>query len=295
MAEKCIGPVRFIPGENRGRYPYCNSVYIEGARILIDPASDRGRLMELRDGPGVKEVWLSHWHEDHFMHLDLFEGVPFAMPALETAPLTDPEIFMDWYGIDDPGFRNFWRQALKDTFHFRPRTPSRTFKGGEEIALPGVTVDVIHVPGHTPGHLAFLFREPGVLFMADYDLTKFGPWYGDRDSSIEDTIASVNRLRRVPARAWLTGHEHGLFESEPGELWDRYLAVIDEREEKLLAYLSEPRTIVEIVNQWIVYKKPREPKGFFEYGERALMAKHLERLIRAGSVMEEDGEYRATP
>ncbi len=292
-AEKLIGPVRFIPGENQGRYPYCNSVYIEGAGILIDPASDRKRLIELRDGPGVNEVWLSHWHEDHFMHLDLFEEVPFAISELETAPLSDPEIFLDWYGIDDPAYRDFWRQALKDTFHFRPRTPGRTFRGGETIELAGVTVEVIHVPGHTPGHLALFFSEPAVLFMADYDLTKFGPWYGDRDSSIGDTIASIERLRRIPARAWITGHEDGLFQTEPGELWDRYLAVIAERENQLLAFLSTPRTISEIVNQWIVYKKPREPRGFFEYGERAIMMKHLERLMKQGAVIEENGGYRA--
>jgi glyoxylase-like metal-dependent hydrolase (beta-lactamase superfamily II) len=293
MEEKRLGPVWFIPGENKGKYPFCNSVYIEPAGILIDPASDRKRLMQLREGPGVKEVWLSHWHEDHFMHLDLFDDLPFAISELETAPLTDAEIFMDWYGIDEPGYRNFWRQALKDTFHFRPRTPARTFQGGEVIELPGLTVEVIHVPGHTPGHLAFFFREPAVLFMSDYDLTKFGPWYGDRDSSIEDTIASVNQLRRIPARTWLTGHEDGLFESEPGELWDRYLAVISEREQKLMAFLSAPRSMDEIVNQWIVYRKPREPKGFFEYGERALMGKHLERLMRQGVVIEENGGYRA--
>ena len=48
MQERCFGPVRFIPGENHGKYPFCHSVYIEGAGILIDPASDRERLKRLR-------------------------------------------------------------------------------------------------------------------------------------------------------------------------------------------------------------------------------------------------------
>jgi glyoxylase-like metal-dependent hydrolase (beta-lactamase superfamily II) len=74
--ERHFGPVWFIPGENRGRYPFCHSIYIEGARVLIDPASDRERLVQLRENPGVETVWLSHWHEDHFMHLDLFDGLP---------------------------------------------------------------------------------------------------------------------------------------------------------------------------------------------------------------------------
>jgi len=38
MEEKKFSPIRFIPGINQGKYPYCHSVYIEGAKILIDPA-----------------------------------------------------------------------------------------------------------------------------------------------------------------------------------------------------------------------------------------------------------------
>jgi glyoxylase-like metal-dependent hydrolase (beta-lactamase superfamily II) len=45
--------------------PFCHSPYIEGAGVLIDPASDRNRMKRLREKSGVKAVWLSHWHEDH--------------------------------------------------------------------------------------------------------------------------------------------------------------------------------------------------------------------------------------
>ena len=78
MEEKSFGPIRFIPGINRGKYPYCHSLYIEDAKILIDPASDRERLKRLREEVGVEQVWLSHWHEDHFMDLDLFDDLPLA-------------------------------------------------------------------------------------------------------------------------------------------------------------------------------------------------------------------------
>ena len=44
MRETAFGPVRFIPGPNRGKYPHCHSVYVEGDQILIDPAADRERL-----------------------------------------------------------------------------------------------------------------------------------------------------------------------------------------------------------------------------------------------------------
>ena len=216
---------------------------------------------------------------------------PWLCPISETEPLASPETFMDWYGMDNPEYRETWRQLLTDQFHFHPRAATRTFRGGEVMAFNSVTIEVISTPGHTPGHLAFFFKEPAVLFLGDYDLGKFGPWYGDRDSSIEDTITSVNKLRQIPARTWITGHETGLFETDPGEDWDRYLNIIEEREQKLLAYLVQPRTLDEIVSQWIIYQKPREPAAFFEFGERALIGKHLERLLAKGRIQQAGDRY----
>ncbi|MCX7141119.1 MAG: MBL fold metallo-hydrolase [Proteobacteria bacterium] len=292
---KKFGPVHFIPGAGRGKYPHSNAVYVEGAGILIDTGPGREACTALRDGPGVREVWLSHWHEDHIACLDLFEGLPLRQMEIEAEALAGVEHFLDWYGIESEPFRDYWRKTLVEDFHYRPRRASGFFTAGEVIDLGGCSVEIIHTPGHTPGSTSFYFREQQVLFMADYDLTRFGPWYGDRDSSIESTIASLERLRRIPARVWLTSHEDGCFQGDPTEmatLFDNYLGVIDQREGKLLEYLKgAPRTMADIVGQCIVYRKPREPKAFFEWGEQALMGKHLGRLTRQGKVVCENQYY----
>lgn len=291
MEEKHFGPLWFILGENRGKYPNCHSIYIEDAGVLIDPGSDRKRLIQLRENIGVKEIWLSHWHEDHIMHLDLFDDLPLCISEMDAEPLSDIEIFLDGYGMEQDDYRQFWEALLKEQFHFRPRKPSRFLKDGEIIHLGEISVEVISTPGHTLGHLAFFFKEPGVLFMGDYDLTSFGPWYGDVNSSIEQTIGSLECLRTIPAKVWLTGHETGLFEEEPGEIWDKYLNVINEREEKLMNLLKEPRTLENIIEAWIIYGKPRKPKALFEFGERALMKKHLEKLMNQGAVAMVEDRY----
>jgi hydroxyacylglutathione hydrolase len=291
IREKNFGPIWFIPGEQGGRYPFCHSVYVEGAGLLIDPASDRERLMQLRDGPSVTGVWLSHWHEDHLMHLDLFDDLPLRISEPDAPPIASVEAFMDAYGMDQTDERAYWREILVKDFHFKPRLPSGFLREGTEILKDGPTIEILSTPGHTPGHTAFFFKEQGVLFLGDYDLTQFGPWYGDVESSIEETIASVRRLREIPAKRWITGHETGLFEVEPGELWERYLDVISVREEKLLDFLKQPRTLDDIVEAWIIYGRPREPKAFFEFGERAHMKKHLEKLVKEGIVRREGKRY----
>jgi glyoxylase-like metal-dependent hydrolase (beta-lactamase superfamily II) len=292
MQEQCFGPIRFIPGENRGKYPFCHSLYIDGEGILLDPASDRNRLKRLREESGVREVWLSHWHEDHFMHLDLFDDLPLRMSEQDAPQLSDIELFLDGYGIEKEEHRRAWREIATTQFHFRPRLPTGFLQGGQQIQLAELTVDIVPTPGHTPGHLCFFFQEPGVLFLGDYDLTPFGPWYGDRDSSIEDTIASIERLRKIPATIWLTGHEAGIFDAQPADLWDQYLAVIDHRQSRLLDFLDEPRTMPEIVNEWIVYRRPREPLDFYAMSEEMIMQKHLDFLMAKSIIVKEEGRYR---
>lgn len=294
VKERHFGPVQFIPGENRGKYPFCHSVYIEGAGVLIDPASDRQRLIELEANKGVKEVWLSHWHEDHLMHLDLFDDLPLCISEPDAPPLTGLDRFLESYGAISGKARDFWEKILVEQFHFRPRKPAKYLRPGETVRFDEVTVDVIGAPGHTPGHVALFFREPAVLFLADYDLTWFGPWYGDVESSIEETIQSVNHLKSIPAKVWLACHEKGVFEEEPGSVWDDYLGVIHEREGTLLDLLEIPCTLDDIVNAWITYGKPREPMAFYEFAERLHSKKHLEKLIKEGIVTKNGEKYCKT-
>ena len=295
MKERCFGNVRFIPGENRGKYPYCHSLYVEGAGVLVDPASDRERLIRLRDENGVHAVWLTHWHEDHFMHLDLFEDTPIYISEPDAPMISDIESFLDGYGIETEALKQYWREIVQNQFHYRPRVPAGFLTDGQVVRLEGVTVDMIHTPGHTPGHMAFYFREPGVLFLGDYDLTRFGPWYGDRDSSISDTLESVDRLRQVDAKVWIAGHETGVFDATPDKIWDDYLGIIHERERKLLDLLAEPRTMEEIVSAWIVYRKPREPREFYAFAEQAIMSKHLDFLMAKSIVIKKNGKYCLSP
>ena len=292
MDDPRFGPVRFLQGEDRGRYPYCNSLYIEGPGILIDPGSNRERLLRLRTEEEVRMVWLSHWHEDHFAHLDLFDDLPLWVSEPDTPPLGDLDLLMHWYGFNEEE-KGVWGPRLLHQFHFRPRKPARFLVGGEVVRLGGLSIVVVGVPGHTPGHLAFFFRDASVLFTGDYDLTSFGPWYGDRFSDIDQVYASIERLRGISASVVLAGHEAGVFQAPTDEVWARYASVIGKREEKLLELLNEPKTLEEIAAACIVYGKPREPKAFFGFGERAQMAKHLEHLQKRRLVFLEDGRYRS--
>ena len=123
---------------------------------------------------------------------------------------------------------------------------------------------------------------------------KFGPYYGDKASSIEDTIESLQRLAKIEADVYLVSHgKEAILDGDPAHI-DRYMGVIFQREEKLLAFLgSGPKTMEEITAHGIIYGGHTLSDGAWELSmsEQSMMKKHLERLERLGKAKQEDGRY----
>jgi hydroxyacylglutathione hydrolase len=51
---------------------------------------------------------------------------------------------------------------------FAPPERFETLADGMVLDIAGVTLEVLHTPGHTPGHCCFLQRGEGVLFSGDH-------------------------------------------------------------------------------------------------------------------------------
>ncbi|PKN19838.1 MAG: MBL fold metallo-hydrolase [Deltaproteobacteria bacterium HGW-Deltaproteobacteria-6] len=292
MQDCQFGRVRFVCGENGGRYPFSHSLYLQGdkTKVVLDPACSLSKLTRLKD-EGVDCVWLSHWHEDHIRYLNIFETCPLWLSERDFPPLTDLNVFLDWYDIQETGARAYWEKEMRETFNYRPKEKARFIADDEIIDLGGLSVQVLATPGHTPGHLSFFFPDEELLFLGDYDLTSFGPWYGDLYSSIDETIQSIRRLKAVPAKLWVAAHNAGLYRENPAGLWDNYENVIYQREERILDYLDEPKTLTEILSAWLIYGRPREPKEFYEFNEKVLVGKHLEYMARQGMIVLEKDRY----
>lgn len=83
--------------------------------------------------------------------------------------------------------------------------PSRWLADGECIDLGGRRLDVLHTPGHSPGHLCFWEAEQGYLFSGDlaYKGTLFAN-YPSTDP--ENYLHSLERVAELPVRRVLPGH-----------------------------------------------------------------------------------------
>ncbi|MEU3661880.1 MBL fold metallo-hydrolase [Streptomyces sp. NPDC032940] len=201
----------------------------------------------------------------------------------------------DGYGLP-PDATEATRTMLRDHFHVRDRPDAAGFEDGTVFDLGGRTVTVVHLPGHTPGHSGFLIEPDGFLFVADIDLTSFGPFYGDVGSSLTDFESSVRRCRDIGVRWYGTAHQKGVIEGAGqfrGRL-DDFAAVVERRDAALLAFLDEPRTVEEIAEHRLVYRRHVEGPHVGPV-ERRTAVQHLERLIDRGLVTQAGkGRYRAT-
>ena len=143
-----VGPI----GEN------CFLLRREGSdRVLIvDPGEEPDRILAALEQTGgrAEAILLTHCHFDHIgavAPVAKATGAPVYCPEIETPILADIMAFVPWEGFGP----------------FESYEADETVRGGEELELAGMTIDVIFTPGHSPGHVTYSVRDEGAIFSGD--------------------------------------------------------------------------------------------------------------------------------
>jgi glyoxylase-like metal-dependent hydrolase (beta-lactamase superfamily II) len=144
---------------------------------IVDPGGDLPRIHEAIGQLGVtpEKIWLTHGHIDH-------AGAAADLAEALSLPIEGP-------GEAD-GFllANLAEQGQRFGIETRAVTPDRWLDEGETVSVGDLTFNVLHVPGHTPGHIVFVnaparFALVGdTLFQGSVGRTDFP--YGDHDALI---------------------------------------------------------------------------------------------------------------
>lgn len=180
-------------------------VAVSGDELLvIDPAWDGERLARRIEAahPGVRPVGIvcTHGHADHVggvagLRRALGKDIPFALSADDAGSIAVNIAYQreKWgFEADDPG------------------APDRLLAEGDELRVGDATLQVIAVPGHTPGGIVLFCAasEGNVAFVGD---TLFPGSHGRTDLEGGDDVAIMQSLaklgRLLPAdTVCLTGH-----------------------------------------------------------------------------------------
>lgn len=126
--------------------------------VFVDPGGEADKLMDAAKELGVTitEIWLTHGHLDHAGGA---EDVRDALGVPIIGPHKDDQFWMDtieqsWakYGYEGMG---------------RNCKPDRYLDEGDTLSLGGVTFDITHCPGHTPGHVVIHNKALSIAFVGD--------------------------------------------------------------------------------------------------------------------------------
>ncbi|WP_439272026.1 MBL fold metallo-hydrolase [Pseudochrobactrum sp. HB0163] len=128
------------------------------AGVVVDPGGDVEAIKDViaKNGLQIEAIWITHGHVDHIgAAADLRDAlqIPVIGSQVEDAFLYDHvESSAAQYGLG-AGYRNF--------------QPDRWLKEGDVLQVAGENFEVLHCPGHSPGHVVFINKAMHFALVGD--------------------------------------------------------------------------------------------------------------------------------
>jgi len=187
---------------------------------------------------------------------------PIDKPIIE-----DARKFMEYYGALNSPMEDFMEDYLYGALKIKDTEINTTFEDGEIIEIgEDFRLKVVHTPGHSAGHCCFIELNTKIGFLADIDLSSFGPWYGCKDCDVIDFEESIDNLKNLNIEIAVTAH-NGLIEgsSEINKKLDDYKSIIFQRDDLILERLSEnnPTSVEDLMRKKIIYHKYND--GYLDF------------------------------
>ena len=122
--------------------------------VLVDPGAEGERLVRAVEASGatLDAIWLTHAHVDHVLGIAAVKrvwDVPIYMHPLDRPVFDRTELMAQMFGLPFD----------------QPPLPERELAEGDVLTLGPLSFDVMHTPGHAPGHVTI--HGHGVAFVGD--------------------------------------------------------------------------------------------------------------------------------
>lgn len=151
--------------------------------VLIDPGDEGARLIAAVEEGGwtLRALWITHAHIDHV------GGIAAVKRRWDVSVFLHP--------ADRPLYDHVPEQGRKYGLRIEaPPAPDRDLAEGDVVTVGGLSFSVMHVPGHAPGHVAFVGH--GAVFGGD---CLFAGSIGRTDLPLSDPRALQQSLMRFAA------------------------------------------------------------------------------------------------
>lgn len=137
----------------------CTLIWCEETKkaAVIDPGGDLDHIVKTAEDQGVEieKILITHGHLDH-------AGGTEELKQRLDVPIEGPHE-ADKFWIDQLP-EQCARYGFPPSFSF---TPDRWLNDGDTVTIGNETMDVLHCPGHTPGHVVFVNKDQKIALVGD--------------------------------------------------------------------------------------------------------------------------------
>lgn len=156
--------------------------------VLFDaPDHTAGPLLDEAQHRGwdLIGLWLTHGHFDHFLdHVEVTRRFPGAKVLI--------------HRLDEPKLLRPNSSGFPLPFAITPRRPDGYVEDGQKLSIGSLTCEVIHTPGHAPGHVMYHFPEDKLLVGGDLIIAGAVGRTDFADSSPAALYTSIRRVMQLP-------------------------------------------------------------------------------------------------
>jgi len=210
-----IGDVEFIWARNSKEFFFSNSILIhDSLTTIVDPSSNFTYLEQLASQKVVQQVLNTHYHVDHRSLNHLFRHSRFLCHPKDEAPILSFDNYLKFADSERQSDYVQWLKNIFSSLEILDGYVSHLVQDNELLPLKDHKVQAIHIPGHTPGHLALFFEDIDLLYTSDIDLTPLGPWYANISSDIDEFLQSIKRVKHMHCRYYATSHGGRVYDRE---------------------------------------------------------------------------------
>lgn len=257
-----------IPGFTFGANVYLIKLENKEA-ILVDAGPSAPQALEMLETTlrradvslnAIRHIILTHGHFDHFrMAAQIVErsgALVWVHPAdrkkLTSVSLNpffvdqEPAIrFLGKLGVSKAEIASAMSEAETMERGTKPLLDSciRSLSSGTALKFPGVTINVIHTPGHSSGSCCFHIAENGIIFTGDTLLPEITPNPifeidgGERDRSLLKLRDSLSQIRQLRVSKAYPGHGEPILSID--QVIDSQFEQMAERSEQVLRILGD--------------------------------------------------------